>query len=145
MDRKRQSVDVDATSKPEARATLRLRSGPLDGQTLYSGRAGLGAGLKALRKSLCARGERWTGPAERPPECDLLEEPVMLRKRRELCLRSCGVEVSDSNVSRAQMKRLGFGRKDRWERWGATGSNWGLLGRTLFIAGEVGTVSLDAL
>ena len=54
-------------------------------------------------------------------EADLEEHPTAtLPQRREFLRQACGVEVSDSTVSRV-LKRLGWTRKkDRWERQNAT-------------------------
>jgi transposase len=54
-------------------------------------------------------------------EADLEERPTAtLPQRRDFLRRACGVEVSDSTVSRV-LKRLGWTRKkDRWERQNAT-------------------------
>ena len=54
-------------------------------------------------------------------EADLEERPTAtLPQRREFLRRACGVEVSDSTVSR-MLGRLGWTRKkDRWERQNAT-------------------------
>jgi transposase len=53
-------------------------------------------------------------------EADLEERPTAtLPQRREFLRQACGVEVSDSTVSRV-LKRLGWTRKkDRWERQSA--------------------------
>jgi len=54
-------------------------------------------------------------------EADLRERPAAtLPQRREFLRRVCGMEVSDSTVSRV-LKRLGWNRKkDRWVRASAT-------------------------
>ena len=54
-------------------------------------------------------------------EADLRERPAAtLPQRREFLRRVCGMEVSDSTVSRV-LKRLGWSRKkDRWARASAT-------------------------
>ncbi len=54
-------------------------------------------------------------------EADLRERPAAtLPQRREFLRRVCGMEVSDSTVSRV-LKRLGWSRKkDRWVRASAT-------------------------
>ena len=59
--------------------------------------------------------------ARRLLEADLEERPAAtLPQRREFLRRVCGVEVSDSTVSRV-LGRMGWSRKkDRWERQSAT-------------------------
>jgi transposase len=61
------------------------------------------------------------GSARRLLEADLEERPTAtLPQRREFLRRVCGVEVSDSTVSR-MLGRMGWTRKkDRWERQNAT-------------------------
>jgi transposase len=61
--------------------------------------------------------------ARRLLERDLKERPAAtLPQRREFLRGACGLEVSDSTVSR-MLRRLGWSRKkDRWERANATGS-----------------------
>jgi transposase len=56
-------------------------------------------------------------------EADLEERPAAtLPQRREFLRRACGLEVSDSTVSR-MLKRLGWSRKkDRWVPRSATSS-----------------------
>jgi transposase len=61
--------------------------------------------------------------ARRLLEADLQERPTAtLPQRREFLWQVCGVEVSDSTVSR-MLGRMGFSRKkDRWVRQNATSS-----------------------
>jgi transposase len=56
-------------------------------------------------------------------ERDMEQRPAAtLPQRREFLRGACGLEVSDSTVSR-MLRRLGWSRKkDRWERANATGS-----------------------
>jgi transposase len=63
------------------------------------------------------------GGARRLLERDMKDRPAAtLPQRREFLRRACGLEVSDSTVSR-MLRRLGWSRKkDRWERANATGS-----------------------
>jgi transposase len=61
--------------------------------------------------------------AKRLLERDMQERPAAtLPQRREFLRQACGLEVSDSTVSR-MLKRLGWSRKkDRWVRASATSS-----------------------
>ena len=61
------------------------------------------------------------GSARKLLEVDLEERPTAtLPQRREFLRQACGMEVSDSTVSRV-LKRLGWTRKkDQWERQNAT-------------------------
>ena len=61
--------------------------------------------------------------ARRLLERDMRDRPAAtLPQRREFLRRACGLEVSDSTVSR-MLRRLGWSRKkDRWVRQNATGS-----------------------
>ena len=61
--------------------------------------------------------------ARRLLERDMQERPAAtLPQRREFLRRACGLEVSDSTVSR-MLRRLGWSRKkDRWVRASATSS-----------------------
>ena len=61
--------------------------------------------------------------ARRLLERDMKDRPAAtLPQRREFLRRVCGLEVSDSTVSRV-LRRLGWSRKkDQWERANATGS-----------------------
>jgi transposase len=63
------------------------------------------------------------GGARRLLERDMKDrQAATLLQRREFLRRACGLEVSDSTVSR-MLRRLGWSRKkDRWERANATGS-----------------------
>jgi transposase len=61
--------------------------------------------------------------ARRLLERDMKQRPAAtLPQRREFLRRVCGLEVSDSTISR-MLRRLGWSRKkDPWERANATGS-----------------------
>jgi transposase len=96
-----------------------------------------GVGVSSVKRyAATAREGRPLAPKKRPgskPNIDegarkLLEANLevhpeaTLRERREFLLRSCGISVSDSTVSR-MLKRLGWTRKkDRWVRVRETSS-----------------------
>ena len=96
-----------------------------------------GVGLSTVKRyAATAREGRSLAPKKRPGskpkmdeaarrllERDMQERPAAtLPQRREFLRRACGLEVSDSTVSR-MLKRLGWSRKkDRWVRASATSS-----------------------
>jgi transposase len=94
-----------------------------------------GVGISSVKRYVASYREgRSLAPKKRPGskpkldgsawkllEADLRERPTAtLAQRREFLRRACGVEVSDSTVSR-MLGRLGWTRKKgRWERQNAT-------------------------
>ena len=94
-----------------------------------------GVGVSSVKRYVAAYREgRSLAPKKRPGsrpkldegarrllEADLEEHPAAtLPQRREFLRRVCGVEVSDSTVSRV-LGRMGWSRKkDRWERQSVT-------------------------
>jgi transposase len=90
-----------------------------------------GVGASTVKRyAAAAREGRLLAPKKRPGskpkmdegarrllERDMKERPAApLPQRREFLRRACGLEVSDSTVSR-MLRRLGWSRKkDRWER-----------------------------
>ena len=96
-----------------------------------------GVGLSTVKRyAAAAREGRPLAPKKRPGsqpkidevarrllERDFKERPAAtLPQRREFLRGACGLEVSDSTVSR-MLRRLGWSRKkDRWVRQNATGS-----------------------
>jgi transposase len=96
-----------------------------------------GVGLSTVKRyAATAREGRSLAPKKRPGskpkmdeaarrllERDMQERPAAtLPQRREFLRRACGLEVSDSTVSR-MLKRMGWSRKkDRWVRARETSS-----------------------
>jgi transposase len=96
-----------------------------------------GVGVSTVKRyAATAREGRSLAPKKRPGskpkmdeaarrllERDMQERPAAtLPQRREFLRRPCGLEVSDSTVSR-MLKRLGWSRKkDQWVRASATSS-----------------------
>src|SRR5215213_3133557 len=107
------------------------------GHAHLGGRQDLRRGRSTVKRyAAAAREGRLLAPKKRPGskpkmdegarrllERDMKERPAAtLPQRREFLRRACGLEVSDSTVSR-MLRRLGWSRKkDRWERANATGS-----------------------
>ena len=104
--------------------------------TVEVGRA-FGVGVSSVKRyAATAREGRSLTPKKRPGskpkmdeaarrllERDMQERPAAtLPQRREFLRQACGLEVSDSTVSR-MLRRLGWSRKkDRWVRASATSS-----------------------
>ena len=89
-----------------------------------------GVGISSVKRYVAAAREgRSLVPKKRPGskpkllEANLEEQPeATLPQRRKFLRRVCGVEVSDSTVSRV-LKRMGWTRKkDRWVRARETSS-----------------------